>query len=205
MPSIPVSIRRLSLVVCIGGVLAFPAVAHAFTIRISGGSARDRGIVTQIGPWSMRNPTLRRAIQVFGRPSSTQALRPGFPGLGSADCIAVWRGIGLRVVFTTLGFASGVCDPNKQVWQAQVTSNSWNIWSGLRVGDQRSRLFGLHPDRFWRPRVGWVIATKFSPFGPAPGRIPSVSASVVWSRACSTCARIARINQFRLYVDAQGE
>jgi len=101
------------------------------------------------------------------------------PGLGSADCIAIWRGIGLRVVFTTLGFAPGVCNPNKEVWQTQVTTNRWNTRSGLRVGDLRSRLFQLHPDRFWRPRVGWVIATKFSPFGPSPGRIPSVSASVV--------------------------
>ena len=199
------TVRRLSLVVSIVGVLAFPAVAQSFTIRVSGGSARDSGVVTQIGPWSMRNPTLRRAMQVFGRPSSTQALRPGFPGLGSADCIATWGGIGLRVVFTTLGFAPGVCDPNKQVWKAQVTTNRWTTWSGLRIGDLRSRLFRVHPNRFFRGGVGWVIATKFFPFGPAPGRIPSVSATVMWSRPCRTCARIARINQFRLFVDAQGE
>jgi hypothetical protein len=139
---------------------------------------------------------MRRAIQVFGKPSSKQAVRRGFAGGSVADCAVTWSRIGLRVVFTTLGLNPGACNPDKQVWTATVTGKTWRTWRGLRAGDPRSRIRSLHPDATFRSGFGWVLATKYWPFGPsAPARVPTVSATV-------SSGRVATI---RLYVDAQGE
>ena len=195
------SIRRLSLVVSIVGVLALPGVAQAArVIRVSTGTVRNRGIITRIGPWSVGgpwgggNPTLRGAIAVFGAPSSEQAERPGFAGV--ADCAATWNRIGLRVVFTTLGIEPGTCNPNKRVWKATITGRpfDWVTWNGLTVGHQRHQIGRLHSNAFWRAGVGWLMASEYSPFGTG-GRRPSVTAFVSHGR----------IAQFNLFVFAQGE
>lgn len=199
------SIRRLSLVVSIVGVLALPAVAQAaWRIRVSTGTVRNRGIITWIGPWHVGgpwgggNPTLRGAMRAFGPPSSEEPRHPGFAGApGVADCFVSWNRIGLSVVFTTLGLLSGTCNPDKVVWRATVTGRpfEWVTWNGLTVGHATHQIRRLHSNAFWRAGVGWLLASKYSPFGLNPTRRPTVTAFV----------RSGRIAQFNFNVDAQGE
>src|SRR5260370_26147898 len=77
-------------VVCLVASTAAPA--GAYTIRLG-----QRNTVSRMGPWSMSDPTLRRAIQVFGLPSSEHAVHPGFAGTSVADCSVTWSRIGLHV------------------------------------------------------------------------------------------------------------
>jgi hypothetical protein len=135
-------------------------------------------------------------MEVFGAPSSEQAVRPGFAGTSVADCAVTWKQIGLRVVFTTLGFNPGACNPDKQVWTASVTSKQWRTGSGVRISDPKSRIFKVNRNATLRNGIGWVLFTKYWPFGPnSPTRTPSVAAKISQGR----------IVAFNLYIDAQGE
>jgi hypothetical protein len=144
----------------------------------------------------MNDPILSQAIQVFGAPSSTQAIRPGIARASVADCAATWNQIGLRATFTTLGFSRGACDPEKAVWTASVADKKWRTQRGLRVGDPKSRILKLYPNAKWHKATGWTLVLKYWSSGvERPKGVQSVSATVSHGR----------ISSFRLYVNTQGE
>jgi hypothetical protein len=177
-------------------MLASQAVAQAdYTIRVTGGSGSNRDrFVTQIGPWGMNNPTLLRAIQLFGAPSSEEAVLPGIAYRSVPDCMVTWKQIGLRVVFTTWASRPTACDPYKAVWTATVTDKRWRTGKGLRVSDPKSRVFKLYPSARLQNGVGWVLFSK-SFLAGVPKRVPSLSAKV----------GRGRISAFGIYVNTQGE
>jgi hypothetical protein len=194
MPLAPASIRRVDVrarglaiaATSLISTAAAAAPATAYTIRLG-----HRNLVSHIGPWSMRSPSLRRAIKAFGPPSSERAVRPGFNGV--ADCGVMWSRIGLRVVFTTLGLEPGACNPNKVIYTARLTGDTWRTWRGLRIGDRSSQIRIHHPKATIHHGVWW-LATTVLPFGNM-ARVPTVSATT----------HGGRVKAFELYVQAQGE
>jgi hypothetical protein len=171
-------------------LVAAPAASSAaYTIRVGAG-----GVISNVGPWSMSNPSLMSAQQSFGAPSIKRPKRPGFAGGPVADCEAVWSSIGLSVVFSTLSIEPGSCNPAKVIWTARITSRKWQTWHGLRVGDPSSRVLRDHP---WASLHGglWWLASTAVPWGSQPYRIATVIATV----------RNGRVSGFDLWVQAQGE
>lgn len=160
----------------------------AFTIRIG-----QRNTVSWIGPWRIRDPSLRRAIQVFGRPSSQRAVWPGFAGGAVRDCEVTWSWLGLRVLFTTLDIEPGACNPNKVIWIARVTSKQWRTWRGLRVGDRYGQIRAHHPRASLHHGIWW-LATFRVPWGNR-SLVPTVTATT----------HAGRVNGFGIWVQAQGE
>lgn len=197
MPVAPASIRRVDVrarglaiaATCLISTAAAAAPVAAYTVRLG-----QRNTVSWIGPWSMRDPTMSGAIQVFGRPSSKRAVRPGFAGGSVADCEVTWSRIGLHALFTTLGLDPGACNPNKQVYTARVASKKWQTWRGLRIGDRSGQIRIHHPRASLHGGI-WSLATTNLPFGSQPNRVSTVSATT----------HAGRVNAFELYVQAQGE
>lgn len=184
--------RLLGLVGTVGLCLvAGPTPAEAdYVIRVEQPWA-DHGHVTRIGPWAMRTASIARARQVFGPPSSTDVVRPGFNGDG--DCVQTWGPIGLKAVFTTLGIFPGTCNPGRVLYFATITSRRWQTWRGLRIGDNTSLI--RHEPRTTFHGGVWWLATAYRPWGTEPGPEPTVMA----------IPHNGRISAFRLVVRAQGE
>jgi hypothetical protein len=89
MSSRPLVVLAVTIGACL---LAGPSLAAAtsYTIRVPLPST-DRGGVSQLGPWTLNDPSLARATQVFGSPSFTTAVLPGFANNPNvADCALTW-------------------------------------------------------------------------------------------------------------------
>jgi hypothetical protein len=136
---------------------------------------------------------IRRAIQVFGRPSSQRAVWPGFAGGAVRDCEVTWSWLGLRVLFTTLDIEPGACNPNRVIWIARVTGHQWRTWRGLRVGDRYSQIRAHHPRASLHHGIWW-LATFRVRWGNR-SLVPTVTATT----------RAGRVNGFGIWVQAQGE
>jgi hypothetical protein len=176
-------------------VLAAPAFARANYVITVARPNVDSGSVSQVGAWSMSVPTLARAMHVFGAPSSTSAVRPGFANApGVADCAVTWAPIGLKALFTTLGIDPGACNPAKRLSVVTITSRRWRTWRGLRVGDRTNLILTREPRATFDGRA-WQLASVHSPIGSEPGLVPTVIA----------IPNHGRISAFRLIVRAQGE
>ena len=142
------------------------AQADAASFTIETGNYR----VTKLGPLRTTSsrtyaPTIRRAIEKFGRPSNSFASRGG--------CVVKWRRPGLRIEFYNFGGdRRGVCHP--QVGRAQSFtiegSQKWRSWNGLRIGMPEDRVLDLHPFADWFDGSrfydeGYWLRWNFSPFG----------------------------------------
>ena len=127
-------------------------------------------------------PHVRDAVAAFGRASS---VRPG-----QGICVARWKGLGLKLLYTSFGGISDFCRDGL-LQTAVIRSSRWVTWAGLRVGMRSSRVPALHHNaRFQRGK--WVLATQ-DVFGSEPS--PTVSALV----------RDGRVVAFSLFVGRAGD
>jgi hypothetical protein len=131
--------------------------ASSFTLRTS------RGMVARIGAFrTRRDPTIRAAIRVFGRPSSRR--RDG----NNKICMTQWRRLRLRIVFANFGAAplrQSVCSDSISLAQSfTARGRRFRTWRGLRVGQRSSMISRRHPSAEFR-RHTWWLRTAVSPIG----------------------------------------
>jgi hypothetical protein len=100
-----------------------------------------------------RPPTIARAIAAFGRPSSTRRT-------SRVSCTLVWRQLGLRATFVSLGSAyptKATCVARLGVLEtATVYRRGIETQGGLRVGDSVERLKELHPEAYFQDGCFWL-------------------------------------------------
>ena len=144
----------------------FPAVAPARSFTIETGEY----VVKQLGPLKTRSsryysPTVGRAINAFGRPSSRFHR--------SGGCVVKWRRLGLRIEFYSFGHAPSEDRCAADVGQAQsftiTGSKKWRTSKGLRIGMSEEDMWDRHPnaeqvrDDFYPD--GYWLRQAYSPFG----------------------------------------
>ena len=113
--------------------------------------------ITRIGPLNTasktRPPTIARAIEAFGRPSSTRRT-------SRVSCTLSWRTIGLHATFVSLGSAyptKATCVARLGVLQtATVRKPQIQTQGGLKVGDSVDRLRELHPEAYFQDGGFWL-------------------------------------------------
>jgi len=135
------------------------ARAKSFAIRASGGLA---GSVTRIGAFRpRRDPTIRAAQRVFGRPSSRKLGRYG-------ACTVDWRRLRLTIYFENFGgHGPGQTTCTSSVGKAQSVvfrGSRFKTWRNLRVGDSSNTIVERHPSAEFLDRRWW-LTFAVSPFG----------------------------------------
>lgn len=113
--------------------------------------------ITRIGSLNTasktRPPTIARAIEAFGRPSSTMRT-------SRVSCTLSWRTLGLHATFVSLGGAyptKATCVQRLGVLQtATVLKQRIETQGGLRVGDSVARLKELHPEAYFQDGCFWL-------------------------------------------------
>jgi len=177
--------------IALAGVLAVlsaaPASAATRTIRW------NTKAITHIG--SLRTtggPTIARATQAFGRPSSTRLQQ-------KVLCVVDWTKIGLRVHFVYLGLpAPGktTCTPSVGLVQSvTIRGSSFRTERGLRIGDTTARLRSLYPGARFK-QGSWWLASRPAVIGGAPGQLePYVRANVTGGK----------VTRLLLFVGAAGD
>ena len=136
-----------------------PATSEDLVIRVQH-PRRGLGDIAELGPWSMRDPTLRRAIHTLGPPSSQSALRATFAGISARSCVVTWARTGLRAVFTSTLMLPGACNLDAVITAATVTGRvSWRTWAGLRVGDPADAIATRHPHAKLHGSVWWLATS----------------------------------------------
>jgi hypothetical protein len=165
-----------------------PSVARSFEVHATGGLG---GAVTRIGAFRIRrDPTIRAAQRVFGRPSSRR-LGP------SGTCTVEWRRLRLRILFENFGGRlPGQTTCTSTVGRAQsftARGDRFRTWRGLSVGDSTDELVKLHPDAEFR-EGRWWLRFAVSPYGEA-GEYPSLYAT----------ASRGDVNALKGWIGAAGE
>ena len=168
--------------------IAENTVAKSFRIQASGGLG---GFVTRIGAFrTRRDPTIRAAQRVFGRPSSRKLGRYG-------TCTVEWRRLRLTIRFENFGGhgpGQTTCTPTVGKAQSFVARSSrFKTWRGLRVRDASETITVRHPSAEYIDRKWWL---KFavSPFGDG-GDYASLYATV----------SNGRVNALKGWIGAAGE
>lgn len=113
--------------------------------------------VTRIGSLNTasekRPPTIARAIEAFGRPSSTKRT-------SRVSCTLMWSKLGLHATFVSLGSAyptTATCVARLGVLQtATVQKRRIQTQGGLRAGDSVDRLKELHPEAYFQDGCFWL-------------------------------------------------
>ncbi len=169
-------------------VVGQTAGGSSFEIRASGGLG---GSVTRLGAFRVRrDPTIRGAQRVFGRPSSRRLDRSG-------TCTVAWRRLRLRIYFANFGGTlPGQTTCTSTVGRAQsfvVRGRRFETWRGLRVGDPSREVLDRHPRaQFLQGR--WWLTFAESPYGDG-GEYPSLYATVSGGR----------VNALKGWIGAAGE
>lgn len=154
--------------------------ARSFRIATSG------GFVTRLGPWRVSDPSLSRAVAVFGTPSSLK------PSGGPAGCRVHWRALRISATFSNFGGYSA-CDPAfGKVSFFTVRSRAWRTIGGLRVGQSTSRMLRMYPDAEL-VRGKWELVT--ADFGYGTSDIATVAA----------VPRNGRVAALTMYVGGAGD
>ena len=166
-------------------VAAAPASARSFVLRASG-NPTGPGEVLAIGDFKPpANPTVRRAVRVFGDPTSRR-------GAGEA-CSIRWARFGLRIKFANFG-GSIACGPRGLAQKAIITGDRrWRTAAGLHIGDSVARLRRLHPNAKRTPR-GFRLVEGVLPFGRP------VTYAVLGARVSG-----GQVTAFTLFVGAAGD
>ena len=119
------------------------------TIRWVGDQITSIGDLKTTSP----KPTIARAIEAFGRPSSTRRT-------SRVACTLSWRKLGLRATFVSLGGAfptTATCVARLGVLQtATVYGSALRTQGGLHVGDSVERLKELHPEAYFQDGSFWL-------------------------------------------------
>jgi hypothetical protein len=144
--------------------------------------------ITRIGSLNTtsktRPPTIQRAIEAFGRPSSTRRT-------SRVSCTLMWSQLGLHATFVSLGGAyptKATCVARLGVLQtATVQKQRIETQGGLRVGDSVARLKELHPEAYFQEGCFW-LATEPAVLGS------EVRSQRTWIvRALTSGGRVLRI------------
>lgn len=164
------------------------AVANSFEIRATGGLG---GSVTRIGAFRpRRDPSIRAAQRVFGRPSSRELSR-------YETCDVEWRRLRLKITFANFGgHGPGETTCTSTVGKAQsvvMRGHRFTTWRDLRVGDPSDELEERHPDGEFREGKWW-LAFAVSPYGDE-SEYPSLYATVA----------NGRVNALKGWIGAAGE
>ena len=150
----------------IGAVCLAFATLPAATTGASAPSSEDDAVatirwvgdeITRIGTLNTasttRPPTIKRAIEAFGRPSSTKRT-------SRVSCTLMWSKLGLHATFVSLGGAyptTATCVARLGVLQtATVQKRKIETQGGLRVGDSVERLKELHPEAYFQDGCFWL-------------------------------------------------
>ena len=109
----------------------------------------------QIGRFRVqRDGTLDGAIRAFGQPSSLRRGR-------YQDCIARWRGIGLRIAFYNLGGRNACLRQYGYFSNATMVGRHWVTARGLRLGDPARRLHVLYSPRRFTGSWAWLLTRTY--------------------------------------------
>lgn len=130
--------------------------AASYTIRT------HQGAVSRIGAWRIsRDPTIRAAARVFGKPSS-RTLKESYL------CQVDWRRLRLRIYFANFGVTprgQSTCSPSVgKAGSFTVRGRRFRTWEGLRVGHRSNTILDRHHSAEFR-RGTWWLRTAVSPFG----------------------------------------
>ncbi len=151
--------------------------------------------VQSLGPWRVRrDPTLGRASERFGAPSSKRRRY-------DEACRVAWRPIGLVVLFANFGLGNP-CRPEEGLAQRVVIRGSngeeWRTRRGLRLGQREQAIPRRHRSAVRKSPRSWWIVTGRTLIGDCPAegcRYPVLEARV----------RDSRVRSFRLFVGAAGD
>jgi hypothetical protein len=141
-----VATLALSTLAC---TMATQAASAARTIKAEPGRY---WAVTYLGSWHVRaHPEFGKAVFALGEPSAVSGT--GVP------CTALWREVGLRILFTSFGGAQSCSDANAQraVVKGPAGRRAWRTQRGLRVGDTLERLRRLYPHALRKPGARVIV------------------------------------------------
>jgi hypothetical protein len=148
--------RRLMFVVSAVASIALlvPAVALGLTVK------PGRFGISKLGHYHpLKHPTLGRAIQAFGDPSTRDR------EFGGSGCLVRWRQYRLRIDFANFGGANPCSRSGGFAQKVQIgNSRKWQTDRHLRVGQKTSRLHHLYPAAT-RHGSNWWLKSAVSHIG----------------------------------------
>jgi hypothetical protein len=167
-------------------VVAGPAAAGPFTIKVQG-SADSFGRVLAIGDFKPhRDPTLGAALDAWGDPSFETRL-------SNWGCKVGWHGPGVKVLFANFG-GGGACEEDLGRSQtARAYGDRWRSARGLRIGQTVGRLRQVYPSATRHGRTWWLV-TAVTRIGETR-RYPVLAARV----------RGGRVRSFSMIIGAAGD
>lgn len=172
--------------------------------------ATDAGLVTQLGPWKvMRDPSLRRATRLFGKPQTRRRLSafsdryvlPPTCGwtrnkdtLYSCVCLLRWTSPQVGRVSAWFEYVSkhdfDDCSGTGQLTSFSTSDPSWRTDRNIRVGSPTSMIRSAYPcPRFSRSSLNYL-----KPSRPPKGTwILTSSSAVPTTWAVPTAGRVASL------------
>lgn len=169
----------LTAAAVIAALLVTPA-ASARSYRI----VTSNGWIKRLGPMRLSDPSLARAIAVFGQPSSIK------PSGGSDGCRVKWPQRRMTAIFANFG-GSNACTRSGGMLQAlTIRSRAWRTLGGLRVGNSTARMHRLYPDAELRRGVWELVIAQF-------GDLPVATVSAL--------PRNGRVAALKLWVGGAGD
>jgi hypothetical protein len=166
---------------------AASAAAQDLVVRATADGAQA------LGPFSVGDgPTLRRAIAVFGRPSSRRTV------FGRNGCRVRWKRFGLRIEFRNFGFAGAhktACTPSVGLAQEAAIggprSGRWTTAEGLRIGSPLDAIGGLYPGAQAQPDGSvWLVVGQTAIGCEGMGTCPLAVLSAGTDGAAITSLRV---------------
>jgi hypothetical protein len=114
---------------------------------------------------------------------------------GTGTCTDTWRGLGLRILFTTFGVSSGCRDTFAQEGSIRGTPGRklWRTGRGLRIGDTVGKVDRLYPKAI-KQQNARVIAYNLHP-AIGTGRLDIITAKLDQNR----------VSSFELWFGAAGD
>lgn len=144
--------RMLSAVAFVA--LALVATASAKTDYLIAGDVSVGGFA--------RDGTLQEAIQVFGRPTTSELV-------GFDTCTLTWRAHGVVMrTYYTLG-EQDPCGPLARHTSTTVTDRRWRTSKGLQIGEPLRELRKLYPKARKDAPGKWRLTTRAFVGIPYPG------------------------------------
>jgi hypothetical protein len=145
--------------------------------------------VSDLGSWRVATDgTYAAALRALGDPSTVTTAGPG-------TCTDTWRGLGLRILFTTFGVSSECRDTFAQDGsiRGEPGRQRWRTALGLRIGDTVGKLDRLYPKAI-KKRHARVIAYNLHP-RIGTGRLDIITAKLSRNR----------VSTFKLWFGAAGD
>jgi hypothetical protein len=134
----PVTIVIVTAVVALMSVCDGAGSAGAEPVGVI--RAGPNGVIA-LGSWRVATRgTYGAALRALGSPTSVVTA-------GTGTCTDTWRGLGLRILFTTFGVSSGCRDTFAQEGSIRGTPGRklWRTGRGLRIGDTVGKVDRLYP------------------------------------------------------------